>query len=284
MTELALIGYPLEHSYSAEYFNKRFIREGIDARYFNYPITSIDQLPHLLATHPLLVGFNVTSPYKVEILRYVDEAQEEVRHTGAANLIIIDRTCKGRARLIAYNTDVIGFTQSIQPFLSPHHKRALLLGTGGAAQAVLYALYRLGIEVTLVSRTSQRGLQTKEDTIKNKRIERKEDTGMPNHFSTLTYGEVTPDIIAQHPIVINATPVGMNPLEHMAPPLPYDALTPQHLCYDLIYNPRETIFLKQANRQGAQTVNGMAMLLAQAEANLILWQQYHPQLLPKIVE
>ena len=244
MDQYGLIGYPLRHSFSQGFFNEKFKSEGIDAEYLNFEIPSIGQLPEIIRRYPRLKGLNVTSPYKEQVIPYLDELDPEACSAGAVNVIRIERET-GYIRLTGHNTDVTGFTGSIRPLLKAHHCRALVLGTGGASKAVVRGLENLGIEWTLVSRSRQTG--------------------------RLTYRDLTPGILAQHPVIVNCTPVGMYPSQDACPDIPYGSLTPNHLLYDLIYNPETTLFLQKGAGQGAVTKNGLGMLLLQAVAAWETW-------------
>ncbi|MEG1838038.1 MAG: shikimate dehydrogenase [Bacteroidaceae bacterium] len=246
MQKYGLIGYPLKHSFSINYFNEKFQSEGIDAVYQNFEIDSIDKLILVIEENPGLVGLNVTIPYKEQVIPYLDEIDKDARAIGAVNVIKIIRQ-KGKVKLIGYNSDIIGFTQSISPLLKNHHRKALILGTGGASKAVLHGLMSLGIKCTLVSRT-----KTSE---------------------TLTYEQLTPEIIAEHTIIVNCTPVGMYPNVDVCPNIPYEYLTPNHLLYDLLYNPDVSLFMQKGNKQGAKTKNGLEMLLLQAFAGWEIWNK-----------
>ncbi|MBD5299349.1 MAG: shikimate dehydrogenase [Bacteroides sp.] len=236
-----LIGYPLGHSFSASFFNKKFADEGIPEHYELLPIETIGNLGALIKSLPDLKGFNVTIPYKQQIIPLLSEIDEEAAEIGAVNVVKLyaDGTMKG------FNTDAVGFRNSLSPLLKPHMKKALVLGTGGASKAVINVLKRLGLEVTKVSRN--RGVDT------------------------LTYTDITPEIISAHHIIVNTTPLGMWPKVHEAPSLPYDALTPLHLCYDLVYNPEVTEFMKKSAEQGATIKNGLEMLHLQALAAWEIW-------------
>lgn len=236
-----LIGYPLSHSFSKKYFTEKFQREGLeDCRYDNFPMSSIDSLPQLLRAHEDLAGLNVTIPYKEKVIAYLDSSSEVVRDTGACNCIRIRH-----GRLEGHNTDVLGFEQSFAPGLRRQHTRALVLGTGGAAKAVAWVLRRRHISFRFVSRKP--GL---------------------HQFS---YEQVTPDVLAHYPVLINTTPVGMFPAVTEAPPLPYEAITADHYLYDLVYNPAETLFMQKGKEQGATTCNGADMLAIQAEESWKIW-------------
>ena len=243
-----LIGYPLGHSFSRGYFNEKFKAEGIDAEYLNFEIPSIIEFNQVIEENPDLCGLNVTIPYKEQVINYLDELAPDARQIGAVNVIQIIRQSKGKVKLVGHNSDVIGFTQSIEPLLKPSHRKALILGTGGASKAVRHGLASLGIEPTYVSRT-------------------------PKAPTFLTYEQLTPEVMASHTVIVNTTPVGMYPKVDHCPDIPYDLLTPDHLLYDLIYNPDETLFMKRGKAQGATVKNGLEMLLLQAFAAWEIWQR-----------
>lgn len=241
MRQFGLIGYPLSHSFSKNYFSQKFIKEGIvGCAYELYPLESIGHFPQLLKSVPALCGLNVTIPYKEAVLPFLHEMSPEVQEIGACNCIKIQE-----GRLIGYNTDTTGFEQSIRPFLKPHHQQALILGTGGAAKAVQWVLAKLGIGYTTVSRIA---------TMEN-----------------LTYEQLNAETIQHYQLIINCTPLGMQPNVHLLPSLPYSSLNSQFLCYDLIYNPAKTAFLQQAELQGATIQNGAEMLEIQAEESWKIW-------------
>lgn len=248
MMKYGLIGYPLGHSFSRGYFNEKFKAEGIDAEYINFEIPRIDDFMEVIEEHPDLCGLNVTIPYKEQVINYLDELAPDARQIGAVNVIQIIRQPKDKVKLVGHNSDVIGFTQSIEPLLKPCHQKALILGTGGASKAVCHGLKNLGIEPTYVSR-------------------------IPQHPDHLSYGQLTPDVMATHQVIVNATPLGMYPKVDACPDIPYDLLTPDHLLYDLIYNPDETLFMKRGKAQGATVKNGLEMLLLQAFAAWEIWQR-----------
>ena len=238
MKQLGLIGYPLEHSFSKKYFTEKFKREGLpDWSYELYPIENISDLKFLIA-NPNLKGLNVTIPHKQAILPYLNGMDETAKAIGAVNTIKISRT-ENEVRLIGYNTDCMGFEQSLLPLLKHYHKKALVLGTGGAAKAVRYVLNKLGIEYKTVS-SSNKG--------------------------NLSYNDLNENIITDHHVIINTTPLGMYPHVNSCPDLPYSALSHQHLLYDLVYNPLETVFLTKGKQYGAATKNGLEMLQLQADA------------------
>ncbi len=248
MDKYGLIGYPLGHSFSITYFNEKFQAENINAQYVNFEIPRIEDFIEVVAENPNLCGLNVTTPYKEKIIPYLDELDKDTAKIGAVNVIKIIRLPKGKVKLVGYNSDIIGFSQSIEPLLQPHHKKALLLGTGGASKAVFHGLANLGVESTYVSRTK-----------------RSDDV--------LTYQELTPEVMEQHTIIVNCTPVGMYPKVDFCPDIPYELLTPRHLLYDLLYNPNETLFMKKGRAQGATVKNGLEMLLLQAFAAWEIWQR-----------
>jgi shikimate dehydrogenase len=244
MRRFGLIGFPLEHSFSKNYFTDKFIREGIqDCTYDNFPIESIQGLVEVLKQHPDLMGLNVTIPYKQEIMRRLNSVARMPEGLYACNCIkIVD------GKLLGYNTDVIGFEKSLTPLLKSHHTKALVLGNGGAAVAVIYVLKKLGIAFQVVSRTI-------------------------HHGSTLTYQDLNAAIIQENLFIINTTPLGMFPHVDASPEIPYEFLTPQHLCYDLIYNPETTQFLRKAASMGATIKNGLEMLELQAEESWRIWNE-----------
>ena len=247
MQKYGLIGYPLGHSFSKNYFNQKFESENIDATYLNFEIPNIKDLKTVLKDNPELNGLNVTIPYKEQVIPYLDDLDEDARLSGAGNVIKFTKGLFGK-KLKGYNSDIIGFTQSIQPLLQPHHQKALILGTGGASKAVYHGLKNLGIESIFVSRTH------KADDM-------------------LTYEELTPEIMAEYTIIVNCTPVGMFPKVDFCPNIPYELLTPNHLLYDLLYNPNVTLFMKKGEAQGAVVKNGLEMLLLQAFAAWEIWHK-----------
>lgn len=246
MDKYGIIGYPLGHSFSPGFFNEKFINEGIDAVYERYELSQIDLLPEIIASNPELCGLNVTIPYKQQIMQYLDELSEEAREIGAVNVVKVTHNGKN-VHLKGFNSDVIGFSRSIEPLLEKHHKKALILGTGGAAQAIDYGLRQLGLE-----------------TIKVSRYERPD---------TIQYDKITPDVIKEYKVIINCTPIGMYPNTEECPNLPYEAMDSQHLLYDLIYNPDTTLFMKKGMERGAVVKNGLEMLLLQAYASWEFWHE-----------
>lgn len=241
-----LIGFPLGHSFSVPYFSEKFSREGIQASYRNFPLENIAEFKELVISEPGLAGLNVTVPYKEQILPYLDALSETARNIRAVNTICFCRK-EGRHALVGHNTDVIGFERSLEEHLKDHHHAALVLGTGGSSKAVTFVMERLGMEYSLVSRN--RG----EDRI--------------------SYDDLDEEMVANHPVIINTTPLGMHPDTDSFPSIPYEAITPQHLLFDLIYNPEKTAFLLKGEERGAWTVNGYDMLVYQADASWEIWNR-----------
>lgn len=243
MRRFGLIGKTLKHSFSKPYFEKKFTEEKItDCTYDNFELPSIDEFPKLIAATPELIGVNITIPYKEEVLRFLQLKNKVVEEVQACNCIKILN-----GELHGFNTDAIAFRNSLQKYLKPYHKCALILGTGGASKAVQYALKELNIDFLLASRRKQQ--------------------------SQLGYEDVGIDTIQEHLVIINTTPLGMYPNVDQDPPIPYKALTSKHLLYDLIYNPARTKFLQHGEEKGAQIINGYEMLLAQAEESWKIWNE-----------
>ena len=248
MDRYGLIGYPLGHSFSISYFNQKFADENINAKYENFEIPSIDILPEVIDSHPDLRGLNVTIPYKEKVMPFLDNITPEARAIGAVNVTRV--THQGNKTILkGYNSDVIGFTQSIEPMIDKkwHHK-ALVLGTGGASKAICYGLKSLNIEPVLVSRYERPG--------------------------TIQYNKLTADDIREYNVIVNCTPLGMYPKVETCPDLPYEAMDRNTLLYDLIYNPDETLFMKRGRQYGATVKNGLEMLLLQAFAS---WEFWHSE-------
>lgn len=235
-----LIGYPLEHSFSPEYFKDKFEREDIDATYQLLPVEDINEVKTLIADRPALKGLNVTIPYKVDVLSELDEVDDIATYVGAVNCIRVES-----GKLKGYNTDVFGFAESLQPLLKSYHSKALVLGNGGAAKAVKYVLNELKISYSIVSRNKTDGV--------------------------IAYSDVDEKVVSEHLVIINTTPLGMHPDIDGCPVLPYEYLSDQHLLYDLIYNPAQTEFLKKGVQAGATIKNGQEMLELQAEASWRIW-------------
>lgn len=241
-----LIGFPLIHSFSQNYFNQKFEAESINARYLNFELPDIGDFMEVVSEYPTLAGLNVTIPYKEQVIPYLNELDEDAAKIGAVNVIKIIRN-KGSLKFKGYNSDIIGFTDSISPLLNERRKKALVLGTGGASKAVVRGLENLGITATLVSRSAREGV--------------------------ITYDELTPEVMAENLIIVNTTPLGMYPHVEECPNIPYDCLTKEHLCYDLLYNPDVTMFMRKAEEYGAETKNGLEMLLLQAFAAWNIWNE-----------
>ncbi|HEY0042783.1 MAG TPA: shikimate dehydrogenase [Flavisolibacter sp.] len=241
MNRYGLIGRTLKHSFSKTYFTKKFDEEGItDHVYEDFELRTIEEISFLVSTCPDLKGLNVTIPYKEEVIPFLTKKNAIVEAIGACNCILVN----GK-ELIGYNTDAIGFRKSLEPHLKPHHKKALILGTGGASKAVRYVLEELHIEPKFVSRKKEEG-----------------------HFN---YEDINEDILATYHLLINTTPLGMFPNVNDAPQLPYHFLTPKHFLFDLIYNPAKTKFLEEGEKLGAQICNGHQMLIEQAEESWRIW-------------
>jgi len=240
MDKYGLIGFPLGHSFSRGFFTEKFAREGIDAEYVNFEIPDASMLLDVIRDNPELRGLNVTLPHKQAVIPLLDELSDEAKEIGAVNVIRVrDGKLKG------FNSDIIGFTESIKPLLQPWHKKALVLGTGGASKAICIGLKRLGIEWTYVSRTPREGM--------------------------LTYSDLTAEVMQQYMVIVNCSPVGMFPKTGEAPNIPYELLTPKHLLYDLVYNPEETLFMQKGRAQDAIVKNGLEMLHLQAIASWEFW-------------
>lgn len=244
MKKYGLIGYPLGHSFSMGYFNEKFKNEAINAVYENFEIPDIQDITTVIGSNPDLAGFNVTIPYKEKVMDYLDYIAPEAAEIGAVNVVKVTHNGE-RALLKGFNSDVVGFVHSIKPLLRPLHKKALVLGTGGASKAVEYGLRKLGLE-----------------TIKVSRIEKD---------NTITYGQVTPELLSEYKVIVNCTPCGMAPHFDECPNLPYDSIDDSFLLYDLIYNPEETLFLRKGKEKDATVKNGLEMLLLQAEEGWNIW-------------
>jgi len=243
MNRFGLIGYPLGHSFSQQYFNNKFKTENLNDCFFDlFPIENVDSFPELLDAHKDLKGLAVTIPYKESVFNFLTNIDESALEIDAVNCIKISSGIS-----TGYNTDVIGFENSIKPILQPHHKKALILGTGGGSKAVQYVFKKMGIEFLLVSRTK--------------------------NYPHIQYQDINEFICADYNIIVNATPIGMAPNVDDFPEIPYHLLNEKHLLFDLIYNPEETMFLQKGREAGAQTKNGYEMLLIQAEANWEIWNQ-----------
>lgn len=239
-----LIGRNIDYSFSRTYFSQKFETENdYGCIYENFDLKDITAFPEILAKYPDIKGLNVTTPYKESIIPYLDELSKNAQEIGAVNVIRF----KKNGQLKGYNSDWYGFNTAVKPLLQSHHKKALLVGTGGAAKAIAYGLKQLGITATFVSRSNQ--------------------------INCLHYEELEPSIFESHTLIINCTPLGTFPNIEAFPPLPYHLFTPQHLAFDLIYNPEKSAFLQQAESQGAVIKNGYAMLVFQAEKAWEIWNK-----------
>ena len=238
-----LIGYPLGHSFSRKFFTEKFANEGIDAEYRNFEIPDLSNLDEIFS-NPQVCGLNVTIPYKQAIMPRLDAINPDAEAIGSVNVIKFHRE-GNKYTTTGYNTDIIGFHDSIAPHLSEVHTSALILGTGGASKAVAHCFTKMGIEFLFVSRSAG-----------NDRI---------------TYDNLTDEVIRSHKIIVNATPLGMFPNVHACPDIPYEAITDEHVCFDLTYNPSETLFMRKAKQYGADTINGLEMLIGQALAAWEIW-------------
>ena len=245
MDKYGLIGFPLGHSFSISYFNEKFKSENIDAEYVNFEIPTIETLPEILASNSELKGLNVTITYKEKVISYLDDMSEEAREIGAVNVIRVTHK-GGKTYLKGFNSDVIGFTRSIEPMLECIHKKALILGTGGASKAIDFGLRSLGLKTLFVSRSNEKK-------------------------GAISYDAVTPDIIREYNVIVNCTPLGMYPNVNSCPKIPYEAMDSNTILYDLIYNPDETLFMRKGAEHGATTKNGVEMLLLQAFASWEFW-------------
>lgn len=243
MRKFGLIGKDISYSFSKNYFNIKFEEELIiDVSYENFDIESITLFPSIVINNEHLKGLNVTIPYKELIIPYLDTLDKKAKKIGAVNTIKISQTGK----LKGYNTDYFGFKKSLFPYLKEHHKKALILGTGGASKAIIYALKKMKIEYSIASRTITKNV-------------------------SFTYSSLTENIIKSHQIIINCTPLGTSPNINECPNIPYTAITNRHILFDLIYNPEETIFLKKGKEKKATLINGLQMLQFQADKAWAIW-------------
>lgn len=260
MKKFGLIGYPLTHSFSEKYFTEKFEKENIsNTSYSLITLENIKDFPELIKNNPDLSGINVTIPHKIEVMQFLDELSKEAEGVGAVNCIKICtqhsvnslfsgelcRVKEKKACLIGYNTDVYGFEKSIKPLIKGHHQKALILGNGGAAKAIQFVLKKLNIPFKLVSRNATKNM--------------------------LNYGQLNQKVLKEYQIIVNTSPLGTYPNIDACPDIPYQFLTPQHLLYDLVYNPEETLFLQKGKEKGAITKNGADMLALQAEKSWEIW-------------
>ncbi len=247
--DYGLIGFPLEHSFSQIFFTKLFAEDDSGRSYGNFPIQELtpQSLYSLILQNPELKGFNVTSPYKIDIIGLLDSVDSSAQAVGAVNTVRIRRDISGRVlALEGFNTDVTGFAEAIHPLLLPTDRGALILGTGGASRAAATVLRELGLDVSIVSRTPS--------------------------GDAIPYSAIDAQTIAKRTVIVNATPAGMFPYVNACPPFPCHLLGKDNLCFDMIYNPEQTVFLSEAKKRGARTSNGLIMLKKQAMASLRIWE------------
>ena len=244
MKRFGLIGYPLGHSFSAKFFTEKFSREGIDASYSLYELPDIGNLMELLAEYPDIEGLNVTIPYKEQVLPYLTDITPEAKAIGAVNVIKISHDPDGNVTALkGFNTDAPAFARTVAPMLPLEAVSALVFGTGGASKAICAGLDALGVSYTPVSRTAASG--------------------------RLTYDDLTEEVMAANRLLVNCTPLGMSPNKDTCPPIPYNFVSREHIAYDLVYNPEDTLFMQKCAAQGAAVKNGLDMLHLQA---LLAWK------------
>lgn len=241
--KFGIIGKNISYSFSRKYFLDKFKKMGFDNyQYANFDIPEIEEFPFIMYhRRDEFRGLNVTIPYKESIIKYLDEVESEAQKIGAVNTIKVTDD----DQLIGYNTDVYGFQKSIENLLKIHHKKALILGTGGASKAIAYVLEKLNIDFKFVSRSERENM--------------------------FTYEMLDAEIMNEYSIIVNCTPTGTYPNIENAPAIPYQYLTNKHLLYDLIYNPEETKFLQEGKKRGASIKNGLEMLELQAEKSWEIW-------------
>jgi shikimate dehydrogenase len=242
-----LIGYPLSHSFSRKFFTDKFSIEGIDAEYLNYEIDSINLLPQIIFSDQSLTGLNVTIPYKQQVIKFLYKTDEDAGEIKAVNTIRIIRDGEHYS-LEGYNTDIIGFSDSIKPLLQKHHHKALILGSGGASKAIIKVLTDLGIETIIVSRN-------------------------PQYKGEISYDDLDEDVMENYKVIVNTTPIGTYPKVEGCPAIPFELVNEQNLLYDLVYNPSVTEFMKQGQLRGATVKNGLEMLYLQALASWEIWNR-----------
>jgi shikimate dehydrogenase len=244
MNIYGLIGFPLTHSFSREYFSRKFSAENIrDTIYEHFPISDLSSFPSLLQKHSGLKGLNVTIPYKQQIMPFLDRLDLSAAAVGAVNTILIRDSA-----LIGYNTDIVGFEKSFTPLLNNEYCGALILGTGGSAAAVSWVLRKIKMPYVFISRHPAEG-------------------------EALSYADITGELLLSHPVIINCTPVGMYPDVEACPDIPYDLLGSGNLLFDLIYNPEPSLFLQRGAAAGAAIKSGREMLMLQAEESWRIWNQ-----------
>ncbi len=260
MERFGLIGYPLGHSFSASYFTRKFEAEHLDCRYDLYPIEDKVKIGQFIAQYGDVRGFNVTIPYKEQIMAHLDRLSTDARAIRAVNVVKRIHKPDGTATLEGFNTDWQAFAETLRPLLRGDERNALILGTGGAAKAAAYGLRQLGIKPTFVSRHPEQVTSRSVD---------KDEKPVP----VVPYDALTEDMMQSHLVIVNATPVGMYPHVEDKPDIPYELLSAKHICYDMIYNPEKTRFLDLAASHGATTKNGMEMLIRQAELSWLIWNK-----------
>ncbi|NRD23901.1 shikimate dehydrogenase [Winogradskyella litoriviva] len=242
--KFGLLGRDISYSFSRGYFAKKFEKENLPHTYVNFDLQTIDELKEVIDNTPNLKGINVTIPYKEQVITFLDKLNKTAEKIGAVNTIRFTKNNK----LVGYNTDYYGFKNSLKPHLKSHHKKALILGTGGASKAIAYALKKLKIQFDFVSRSHKKGV-------------------------TFSYNDLTERIISEYTIIINCTPLGTFPNIEECPTIPYKGITEHHILYDLIYNPEQTKFLNYGFKKGSTTINGLEMLRLQAEKSWKIWHK-----------
>jgi shikimate dehydrogenase len=245
MRKFGLIGFPLGHSFSKKYFAEKFAKENItDCSYENFPIQNLNLFPELIAGDPEICGLNVTIPYKTDILKYIDESEPAINEIGAVNVLKIRRINR-KIRISGYNSDVTGIRDSILPVMNDRLKSALILGTGGSSRAVSYALKKLGLKVTLVSRKRRPGI--------------------------IGYEDITAELLKKTDLIVNTTPLGLFPNTSAKPEIDYSLLNKNHILFDLVYNPELTSFLEAGKERGCKIITGLKMLYSQADRSWEIW-------------
>jgi len=247
MKTFGLIGYRLGYSFSQNFFSAKFSKENLsDHEYLNFELDSIDKFPGIFETPKNICGLNCTIPYKQQIMPFLDEIDSEAAQIGAVNTVKITWP-EGKRHLKGYNSDLYGFENSLRPMLEEKHKKALILGTGGASKAIKYLFNKLGIEYLSAS-------------IEDQLFE-----------NEIRYNQITEELMKEYLIIVHATPIGTFPKVDNCPDIPYQAITSDHVLFDLVYNPEETLFLKRGKAQGAKTKNGLEMLHLQAIRSWEIW-------------
>lgn len=244
MDTFGILGFPLGHSFSKKYFTDKFTEENIDASFLNFELSNIQDFSTVLEQHSDLKGFCVTIPYKQDVIQFLDDIDPLAERIGAVNSVRIIRENE-KVKLVGYNTDIHGFTESLRVFLNGKKPKALILGTGGVSKAVATGLEELSIEYQFVSRTAS--------------------------HKCISYEMLSKETMSNHHLIVNCTPLGTFPKDDTCPDIPYEYLTKDHFLYDVVYNPAETLFMKKGAEQGAKTHNGLKMLHLQAERNWAIW-------------